>query len=341
MWIGLHSPDFLRKLIRAAAWANGVYGIIYLIALRHVDAFFPGTTVPLFSPPTGQTMVILGLLCFERDLRSVRLPLVVNIAITLIWQVRAEWAGLAIGVLAWAVLTGQLRRMFVIGAAGLVIMGLIELSGVELPGRSVGTVSLSETLARVVAPINLDLAQRLSPNAKFHAGTAEWREAWWNQIWISVHSTPTLAAVGHGYGFDLYSLMPREFKGGQQNWGTRTPHNLFYYALAYTGWLGVAIFAALQAAIIALLWRSYRVTGQPAGLVFWIMAMVRLSFEEGLETPFKAIPYYLLWGMAMAPAIRVWRRGYPRPAIRLPAPLPGRLLAPASAGAAGDAGSRL
>ena len=87
----------------------------------------------------------------------------------------------------------------------------------------------------------------------------------------------------------------------------RTPHSVFYYALGYTGWVGVAIFGALQLAIVTLLWRSYRLTGQAAGLVFWVMAMARFSFEERFETPFKAIPMYLLWGMAMVPAIQAFR----------------------------------
>jgi hypothetical protein len=307
MWIGLHSPDFLRRLIRITAWVNGIYGILFLAVLRHVEGYLPGTNVPLFSAPTGQTLVIIGLLCFERDLRPVWPVLVINILITLVWQVRAEWAGLAVGVLAWGVLTGRLRRVVAIGLAGVIVLGTVELAGIRLPGRSGDEVSFSENMARIVAPISLDLAKQLSPNAKYHAGTAEWREVWWEQIWISVHATPMLAAFGHGYGFDLYGLMPREFAGGPENFGTRTPHNLFYYALAYEGWVGVAIVAALQLAIGSLLWRSYRVTGQAAGLIFWLAAMVRLSFEEGLETPFKAIPYYLLWGMAMAPALRAWR----------------------------------
>src|SRR5690606_39928801 len=45
---------------------------------------------------------------------------------------------------------------------------------------------------------------------------------------------------------------------------TRTPHSVFYYALGYTGWVGVILFAALQYAILAHLWRSYRLTGQAA-----------------------------------------------------------------------------
>jgi hypothetical protein len=78
------------------------------------------------------------------------------------------------------------------------------------------------------------------------------------------------------------------------------------------GWVGVVLVAWLQVTIVRLLWRSYSLTGDPSGLVFWVMAMSRAFFEEGFETPFKAIPFYLLWGMAMAPGL----------AARLPRPRP-------------------
>jgi len=303
MWIGLQAPECMRKLVRVIAWVNGIYGVLFIVALRHVEAYLPGSDVPLFSPPAGQVVVILGLLCFERNLRSVWFVLVLNIVVTLVWQVRAEWLGLALGLISWGLLTGRLGRVVAVGTAALAVLGMIELADLKLAGRSGDSVSLSENLARVVAPINLELAKQLSPNAKYHAGTAEWRELWWAQIWLSVHSTPMLEAFGHGYGFDLFGLAPPEVRSGQEKWEVRTPHSIFYYALGYTGWVGVAIFGALQIAIVRLLWRSYRATGQAAGLVFWVMAMARFSFEEGLETPFKAIPVYLLLGMAMAPGL--------------------------------------
>lgn len=304
IWIAFHSPDYMRKLIRVAGWVNGIYGILFLVALRHVDATIPGTNVPLFSAPAGQVVIILGLLCFERDLRSVWFILLLNIFVTLAWQVRAEWFGLAVGILVWGLLTGRFGRVVAIAMAGIAVLGGLGFAGIKLPGRSGESISLSENLARVVAPIDLELAKQLSPKAEYHVGTVEWRQLWWEQIWISVHSTPTLEAFGHGYGFDLFGLAPAEVRAGQEDWEVRTPHSFFYYALGYTGWVGVALFGALQLAIVSLLWRSYRMTGQAAGLVFWAMAMARFSFEEGFDTPFKAIPVYLLWGMAMAPALQ-------------------------------------
>jgi hypothetical protein len=301
IWIGLHTPDFLPKLIRVIAWVNGIYGVIYIVALRDVAAYIPGTEVPLFSAPVAQVVVILGLLCFERDLRAVWFVLLLNIVVTLVWQVRAEWAGLALGILAWGFLAGRIGRVIAIGMAGLAVLGMIELADIRLVGRNT-EVSLSETVARAIAPIDKDLARKLSPYAAYHAGTAEWREIWWDAIWRSVHSRPMLEAFGHGYGFPLITVAPKDAQ--KNNEDDRTPHSVFYYALGYTGWVGVALYGALQFAIVGLLWRAYRLGGTPAGLVFWVMAMVRVSFEEGFETPFKAIPFYLLWGMTMAAALR-------------------------------------
>jgi O-antigen ligase len=210
--------------------------------------------------------------------------------------------------LVWGFLTGRLGRIIAIGMAGLAVLGMIELAGIKLAGRSGEGISLSENLARIIAPIDLELAKELSPNAKRHAGTAEWRELWWEQIWLSAHSTLMLEAFGHGYGFDLFGLAPKEVRSGQEDWEVRTPHSVFFYALGYTGWVGVALFTALQIAIVRLLWRSYRISGQPAGLALWVMGMARAMFEEGFETPFKAIPFYLLMGMCMAPALQAQGR---------------------------------
>lgn len=317
IWIGLQNPDYLPKLVRVIAWVNGLYGFMYILVLRHLDIHVPGyggTDVALFSAPVGQVVAILGLLCFERDLRTVWFVLVLNILVTLVWQVRAEWLGLGLGIFAWGLLTGRFGRVVAIGMAGLIVLGMIELAGIELPGRSGDGVSLSENLARVIAPIDLELAEKFSPNAKYHAGTAEWRELWWEQIWLSVHSTPMLEAFGHGYGFDLFGLAPASVRAGQEDWEVRTPHSVFFYALGYTGWVGVALFGLLHLAILRLLWRSFRIDGVPVGIVWWIMGMARAFFEEGFETPFKAIPLYLLMGLCMAPALRSIGKSDARPA---------------------------
>jgi hypothetical protein len=306
MWVALHAPDCVPKLIRVMAWVGGIYGLLYLVALRHVVAYMPGSGIPLFFAPGSGAVAIVGLLCFERDLRAFWVIVVValNVLVLLAWQVRSEWLGLAVGLLCWGLLTGRLSRVLAVGLAGVAVLGLIELADINLLTRTGGGVSLSETVARAIAPIDLELARKLSPVANHHAGTAEWRELWWEQIWISVHSTPMLEAFGHGYGFDLFGLAPTEVRAGQEDWEVRTPHSVFYYALGYTGWVGVALFSLLQFAIVRLLWRSHRIGGEPAGLVFWATCMAMAFFEASFDTPFKAIPFYLLVGMTIIPGLQ-------------------------------------
>jgi hypothetical protein len=306
IWVALHEPDFLPKLIRIIAWVGGIYGLLYIVVLRDVVGHVPGSSLPLFVAPGSSPVAILGLLCFVRNLSAPWVVVVVglNVFISLVWQVRAEWLGLGLGLLVWGLLTRRLGRVVAIGMAGLLVLGMIEFFDIGLVSRTGGSVSLSETLGRFIAPIDLELAKAVDPEAGRHVGTAEWRELWWQQIWISVHSTPMLEAFGHGYGFDLFGLAPLQVRSGQEDWDVRTPHSVFYYALGYTGWVGVALFSFLQFAILSLLWRSYRVTGQPAGVVFWVMGIAMASFEAGFDTPYRAIPFYLLAGMAIAPGLR-------------------------------------
>lgn len=303
IWIGLQCPEFFPKLIHVIAWASGLYSLIWLLVLRYVEVYLPGSEVPLFGVPSAGAVAILGLLCFERDLRAVWPVLALNIMVTLALQARATWLGVAVGMFVWGLLTGRLGRVVAVGVAGLAVIGMIELSGVQL-GVGGRPISMGEILGRVIAPIDLELAKELTPHATKHASTAAWRELWWEQIWRSVHSAPMLEAFGHGYGFDLFGLAPESVRTGQEEFDVRTPHSVFYYALGYTGWVGVVLFAVFQLTILRVLWEAFRRGGQPAGVVFWAMSMAMACFEAGFETPYKAIPFYLLVGMGMAPGLR-------------------------------------
>jgi hypothetical protein len=312
-WVAIPVPDLLPKVIRLVAWVHGIYGMLWLVALQYVTIKVPGAPVRLFNHPGDGAFVILGLLCFERNLRAVLPVLALNIGITLFMQVRAQWLGLALGLLVWGFLTRRLGRVVAIGVAGLAVIGMIELVGSNFIGRT-GAVSFGATLGRVIAPLDIELAQEFSPDAMRHASTTMWREQWWEQIWLSVHSSLMLEAFGHGYGFDLFGLAPKDVRGDQTEWDVRTPHSVFYYALGYTGWVGVGLFVALQITIFRLLWQAFRISGQPAGVAFWVLGISAACFEQSFETPYKAIPFYLFAGLAMAPALQAKEGCYAYPA---------------------------
>jgi hypothetical protein len=83
----------------------------------------------------------------------------------------------------------------------------------------------------------------------------------------------------------------------------RTPHNVFFYALAYGGWVGAVLFFVLQAAVAKLLWKASKISGTPCGLAIWALFFCGAFFGNAFEAPFGAIPLYLIAGLAAAPAI--------------------------------------
>lgn len=310
LWAGRDDPNLLSRTLRAIAWFNGVYGLLYLVALKDIEIFLPGTeNVRVFSQANASAAAVLGLICFEPRLGRVWHLLLLNIVVLLGNSVRAEWLGLGLAILLWALLTGRIGRVLGLGAAGLALLGLVELSGVQIAGR--GEVSVSSIISRAVAPFDEKLASEFSPYAAEDGGTLKWRQAWWETIWAAANSDPQLELFGHGYGFDLFSLAPPSVRAGQEHENVRTPHNVFYYALGYTGWVGVLLFAFFQLSILGLQWTSYRRSGQPFGMLYWVAGIAISFFSNYFETPFQSIPFYLVMGMAMAPVL---------------GPLPGRSL---------------
>jgi hypothetical protein len=303
LWVGEKNPDFLGAFIRKLAWVQGVYGIAWILFLTRFEIFIPGTPgVPLFGQPAGSYFAILGLLCFERNLSRMWVPLLLNTFVLLALQVRGGWAGFLAGLITWAIVTKRFGRFLT--ASMVVVLLLIfgyvfDLKIPETTRGNRGEISARNIVGAVVAPIDKETALEYSVTAKRYAGTAEWRTDWWNAIWRSVHEDPVRSLIGHGYGFPLTSLVP--FLEGRTD--LRTPHGVFFYALGYGGWVGVLLFAALLTGIGFALWRVYRLTGNPFGLVFIAIALGVASFGDFFETPFGGIPFYIIVGLACAPGL--------------------------------------
>jgi O-Antigen ligase len=302
LWIGQRDPDLLRRSIRLLAWINGIYGVAWLLVLSRLPVNVPGSGVQLFGQPAGTYIAILGLLAFERDLKKVRVPLLLCAFVLLALQIRAGWAAFLFGIATWALVTRKFGRLM----AGLAAVGLLLavslVFDLKLPAnerQNRGEISARNIAGAAIAPFDRDLASQLSDQADRHAGTTEWRRDWWGAIWRSVHEDPVRTIIGHGYGFTIADLVP--FLEGR--WDLRTPHNFFFYAIGYGGWLGTGLFFWLLFAICRLMWRSYKLTGNPFGLVFVGTALGVASFGDFFETPFGAIPFFLVVGLAAAPAV--------------------------------------
>jgi len=298
LWLGSADPELLRKVIRLVAWSNGIYGLLFIAVLNRIPVAVPGTAdVPLFGQPAGSAIAVLGLICVEPKLSRVWHLLLINLLVMLGLQVRAEFLGFFLGVLVWSLLTRRFDRVlagFAVVAA-LLAVGLIADFRMPAPGTRGGQISTRDIIGRVVAPADPELAAEYAENAKSLAGTATWRLNWWQKIWDDVHRDTGTAILGEGYGFPLADLV------GYRERDLRTPHSVFFYALGYGGWLGVLAFFTLQAALGRGLWHAWRISGLTFGPVLWVTFCSGACFGNAFETPFGAIPFYLLTGLAAAP----------------------------------------
>ena len=113
-----------------------------------------------------------------------------------------------------------------------------------------------------------------------------------------MHESLPKTLIGNGYGFPLKDLVPY-LKGMD----IRTPHSIFFFALGYSGWIGVFVFFSLQASILGMLWRVYRLTGQSYGLAIWISTLTASLFGNSFESPMGSIPNYIGIGLIIGPVL--------------------------------------
>lgn len=310
LWGGTRRPDLLPRLIRGFAWFNGVYGALYLLFLDRVEWFVPGVNreivpVPIFAQPIYSFVALLGLMAYEKKLWRSWYLLLLNAFVMLGMQFRAEWLAFTVGVVTWCVLTRQGKRLLQTGAILASLLTLMYLSSFSLTSpqsRGEEKFSVRQLTGRALAPFHTELSNMSLASGAEGAipeeATIAFRTVWWLAIWDSVHENPRTWIWGHGYGFPLTDLVP--YLRGEF---TRTPHNEFFYALGYTGWVGVILFLVLQAEILRLLWKAKRTTGEPFGAVYWMAAMTYGMFFALCETPYGAVPFYLITGWVAAPAI--------------------------------------
>lgn len=305
LWAGLRQPQGLPGFFRIFAWANGIYGTAYVLFLNRLSWTIPGVSqqvapVPVFGLPEYSCIALLGLLAFEKSLRRAWPLLLLNGFVLLGMQVRAEWLAFAVGLGIWAWRTGNLKRAAWGGAVVVVMLGFFTVTNFSLAGpegRGGGSISAGGLVGRALAPVSADLAANYTAHYQTDVDTTLFRTLWWAAIWQAVHERASRALLGFGYGYPLGDLVP--YLKGEF---IQTPHNAFFYALGYTGWLGVVLFFWFLAEIFRLLLAvpniQLRHFGVAAFAVFFTISM----FTAVFEAPYGAIPFYLIAGLAVAPS---------------------------------------
>lgn len=302
LWAGTEHPTLYRKIIRCYAWMLAIYGPAYLLFLDHIKFTMPGSDVPVFNQAGGGGLIILALLALERKPLRYWPLMMVGAFMTLAIQEREEWVSTAVAFSVWGLLERKTSKVLSVAALVVVLLFVGFVADVDLPGpvERGGRISSSEIAARGLAAISPDLAKEYtdSKNIGMYAGTISWRTKWWGAIWSSVHESLPKALVGNGYGFPLKDLVPY-----LKNMDIRTPHSIFFFALGYSGWIGVSLFVALQSSILGMLWRVYKATGQSYGLAIWISTLTASLFGNSFESPMGSIPNYIAVGLIIGPVL--------------------------------------
>ncbi len=303
-WLGVRRPELLLKYIQIFAICFFFYAPLYLLVLHSVPWLMPGSGgVKVFGQAGGGGYIILALLCL--DPKPARWwPVMTMGAISfLAAQVRADWLAMGVATAIWGLLSRKMTRVAMLAGGIVVLLAVGLLLDVNLPSPEErgGAISSTEIVARGLAAVSPDLARDVtgSDNVGFYQGTITWRQNWWKAIWANSQENYTNLIIGPGYGFELRKLVTYLKDAGE----IRTPHNVFYYALGYSGWIGVVIFFALQVSCGILLWRAYTVTGQPWGIAVWASGLLAAFFGNVMETPAGAIPFYLTMGLVVGPAL--------------------------------------
>jgi hypothetical protein len=310
MWMGSRDPKIFEKLVWALAWGNATYGVLYSAVLNKVPISVPGNAgVPLFDLGlTNAAIAILGLVAFPRKSKWTVPLVLLNVAVLFGHQIRAEWVAALVALAIYLVLTRKARRLM--AGLGLIVAvaTVVTIINVQIPGPADrgGAVRPTDVIGRALGAFDPQLAAKFTNVQRVQgaAGTAQFRQDWWKGIWKSATSDPTYLFFGHSYGFNLQTLAPP----GRVDPTVRSPHNIIFYSIGYTGLLGVALMALLYFAMGRQLWVVYRRTGNPVGLCVLVLMVTASQFEPFLESPFGAAACYLTVGMCMAPLLQLGRK---------------------------------
>ena len=243
-------------------------------------------------------------------------PLLVGAALALVvsTQVRATLVGF-LGVLLLMLFLRLWKPVLALLATVVLVLAPLWILDVKFEETPRHEVSARAVLDRQLSTlIYLIDDQAAAENRVEDAGTIEWRTIWWDALIQDTLGDPTLLLVGRGYGPDLREVVIARGQGSL-NWeqGTedgrpvRSPHNIAVTILARSGVLGLLAWLLMLGASFVYIIRATRRAGDRRQQLFGVWATAYLAamllvacFGVVLESPFGAIPFFFVLGLAVA-----------------------------------------
>jgi hypothetical protein len=211
---------------------------------------------------------------------------------------RAAMAAAAITTLIW-LLAGRWRiaaaQLAIVVGGSAVALAVLGLAGRDL--RTSAPYSAYEHAISIFDPggtgsyINAESGDPGSNN--------RFRLIWWTDVCDETfHTNPVF---GLGFGSDLTARFLADYDLlSDETFSARSPHSMIVTTFGRMGFLGLAIWLAVSAAMARVVWRLFR-SGDPDGLglasaacVIWISACVGVV----LESPMGAVIFWTVLGLA-------------------------------------------
>jgi hypothetical protein len=180
---------------------------------------------------------------------------------------------------------------------GVVLIGAVSFSGIQLKGREGKVISLD-----FIAQHFESISGSGGANVHSAAEGVPLRISWWRHIIVQLESSPQKIVFGLGYGMPLTTFMGRTAV-------TREPHNSFMSVIGRLGIAGIVMWTLMQAALYFSWWRSFQLCRRMRWtvdqvnllllLVFCMMTLGEAIGEAAMEVPFYAIPYYFFFGVVL------------------------------------------
>jgi len=185
----------------------------------------------------------------------------------------------------------------------LVLVGFSLLMGAALINPTVDTAAKRDiSLGQIVDNVGSIFSSSVGPDSL--QGSKEFRLNWWGEIVDYTVNGPYFW-TGKGFGINL-----ADSDGFQTDGTLRAPHNSHMTILAREGVPGLILWLALQAIFgWRLLRAGYRALSdgriflvQMIGwlFVYWLAALVNMSFDVYLESPQGGVWFWVTFGLGIA-----------------------------------------
>lgn len=316
------------QITRLSRWVRNIivlaclYGLLYMLE-NQITAISPtlpggsGQAIPIFGTfATTATMLLWGsFYCMIQPARGpaerMRYSLVAAFLVSftiLVIQARTTYVQLgAMTALLLLVRPAALRSLFLALPVLAVLLLFISAFEIRISGRLSSEVSFDFLWNHVQAIFGV--------SEKAHGGVAEaasgvsLRLGWWLRLYRELTSDLATLLTGLGFGVPLTDFRDT------LDVPTREPHNSVISTVARLGLVGGVCWIVVQFEFFRCGFRAYRECNrlgrhEEGQLVLLIVAFATLTLascfgEDTMEKPYNAIPYYLLWGVALRIAYRL------------------------------------